>query len=163
MKISKLKNLGPKTEGWLSVIGISSSDQLKATPVDKIYYQLKDKGFPVTMNLVYAIEGALRGEHLMALTEDRKDELKTLILNSEYMRPEDCIKNLQTLMNIGNKMSVYLYEIGIKSPAQFKNMSMDEIWDRLVKAYPQMGKHSAYKMAVIGAHEDKPWNDVNLN
>lgn len=89
MKISKLKNLGPKTEGWLAVIGISSSDQLKATPVDKIYYQLKDKGFPVNMTLIYAIEGALTGEYWLALSENRKAELKTLIQNSEYIRPED--------------------------------------------------------------------------
>lgn len=162
MKISKLKNLGPKTESWLSEIGISSSDQLRATPVDEIYYQLKERGFPVSMNLVYAIEGALRGEHLLALPEDRKNQLKHLIENSKHMRPEDQIKNLQSLMNIGKKMAQYLYEVGIKSPAQFKEMSQDEIWARLVKAHPQMEKHSAYKMAVVGAHEDKSWNDASL-
>jgi hypothetical protein len=78
------------------------------------------------------------------------------------MRPEDHIKNLQSLMNIGKKMAQYLYEVDIKTPTQFKEMSMDEIWNRLVKAHPQMGKHSAYKMALIGAYEDKPWSDVQL-
>ena len=132
-------------------------------PLDKIYYDLKNKGFRINMTLVYALDAGLRGEHHMELSEGRKEELKTLITNSIYMRPEDCMKNLQTLTNIGKQMSIYLYDIGITSPEQFRGMPFKKIWKKLLKAFPKLGTHPAYKMAVLGAHRDEKWNEVDLN
>ena len=162
VNISCLKNIGPKTEKWLLEVGITTVEKLRKTPLDKIYYELKGRGFPVNMTFVYALDCGLKGEHWLSISEERKSELKSLISKSKFMRPEDCIKSLQSLTNIGKQMSIYLYEIGIKSPAQFKEMPFEEIWDKLVRAYPKIAQHSAYKMAVLGAYEDKPWSDIDL-
>ena len=163
MSLVKLKNIGPKTDSWLAEIGITSPSKLRSTPLDKIYYQLKQKGFPANLTLVYALDAALNDEHLMMLSEERKEDLRQLIENSSYMEPEDCMKSLQSLTNIGKQMSSYLYESGIKTPKQFRDMGFELVWKKLIKTFPKLTTHPAYKMAVLGAFQDKPWNDVELN
>jgi hypothetical protein len=162
MSIGKLKNIGPKSEAWLTEIGINTVEKLKCTPIDKIFFALKAKGFPVNMTFVYSIDGALRDEPLVAISDERKNDLKELISNSEFMGPEDSMKSLRSLTNIGKQMSIYLYESGIRNPAHFRSMGFEKLWDLLVNTVPKVGTHPAYKMAIKGAFEDKAWNDVDL-
>ncbi len=61
--ISKLKNLGPKSEKWLNEIGIYSISDIKRIGSVEIYRLLKQNGVAASLNLVYALEGAIIGEH----------------------------------------------------------------------------------------------------
>jgi DNA-3-methyladenine glycosylase I len=76
MKLSELNNLGPTSTGWLNAIGVftrADLAELGAIEADRI---LKGHGYPATLNLVYAIDGALRGRDWRALPVARKRELR---------------------------------------------------------------------------------------
>jgi hypothetical protein len=77
--ISDLKNLGPKSELWLNEIGVFTRGDLERIGAVEIYRLLRQRGFPVSLNLVYAIEAMLIGVHWTKLTADLKMELRDQI------------------------------------------------------------------------------------
>jgi DNA transformation protein and related proteins len=74
--LSHLKNIGPVTAGWLNAIGIHSRDDLEAVGPVQAYHLLKLRGENVSLNLLYALQGALLDVHWNALSEEMKDELR---------------------------------------------------------------------------------------
>ncbi len=74
--LSSLKNIGPKSEQWLNHIGIYTLDDLKHMGAVDCCIILKAQGFPVSLNLAYAIEGALRNIHWTALPDYIKQQLR---------------------------------------------------------------------------------------
>jgi hypothetical protein len=70
-------NLGEKTAEWLATIGIHTAEDLAAYGVAKAYHQLK-QSHPrkATVNVLYALQGALMGVKWDLLPEDLKDELR---------------------------------------------------------------------------------------
>lgn len=81
VKISELKNLGLKTENWLNEVGIYSFSELEKIGPVETYRLVKNAGFPASLNLVYAIEGALTGIHWTKLSKETKAELKLAVKN----------------------------------------------------------------------------------
>ena len=77
--ISKLINLGPKSEQWLQAIGVHTREDLQQVGAIDCYRILKAQGYPVTLNLVYAIEAALMDIHWTKLTTQQKQSLKQAI------------------------------------------------------------------------------------
>ena len=77
--ISKLINLGPKSEQWLQAIGVHTREDLQQIGAIDCYRILKAQGYPVTLNLVYAIEAALMDIHWTKLTTQQKQSLKQAI------------------------------------------------------------------------------------
>lgn len=75
-KLSRLKNIGPKSEQWLNAIGVHTLDDLEELGAVAAFSQLKARGFPVTLNLVWAIEATVRGIHWRDLPQADKDRLK---------------------------------------------------------------------------------------
>ena len=77
--LGRLINLGPTSAGWLKAVGISNLDDLKShDPVD-LYATLKHRGYPASLNLVYAIRAAIMGIHWTALPAEIRDELKVAV------------------------------------------------------------------------------------
>lgn len=76
---ARLKNLGPKSARWLNAVGLYTLNDLKALGSIETYYILKERGFPVSLNLVYAIEGAILGHHWNKLSPEVRDELKVAV------------------------------------------------------------------------------------
>ena len=74
--ISKLKNLGPKSEQWLNAIGVHTREDLEQMGAVDCYRILKAHGYPVSLNLVYAIEAALLDIHWTKLSTEQKQSLK---------------------------------------------------------------------------------------
>lgn len=56
-----LRNLGPVSRKWLAAIGVKTRSDLAALGPVAAYRLLKARGYNATLNLVCAIEGALRG------------------------------------------------------------------------------------------------------
>lgn len=79
MKVLALKNFGPKSEQWLNAIGIHNWEDIKRVGSIEIYRLLKERGFPVSLNLVYAIEAGLLDVHWTKLPAGIKAELKRQI------------------------------------------------------------------------------------
>ena len=74
--ISELRNLGPKSAAWLSEIGITTLEELRSVGSVEVYSRLRNSGFPASLNLVYAIEGALIGLDWRELPASTKAELR---------------------------------------------------------------------------------------
>jgi DNA-3-methyladenine glycosylase I len=84
--IDTLKNLGPISAGWLKAVGIRRRRDLARVGAVGAYVLLRNHGYRATLNLVYAIEGALHDVDWKRLSVRRKDELKQAAVNAVQPR-----------------------------------------------------------------------------
>ncbi|MFO6423619.1 TfoX/Sxy family protein [Motilimonas sp. KMU-193] len=76
MKISDLPGLGPKSEQMLQAAGISSVEHLKELGAIAAFIKVKQSsGATPSLNLLYALVGALEGEHWLTIAKSQKAEL----------------------------------------------------------------------------------------
>ena len=68
--------MGPKSEQRLNAIGVYSLNDLKDMGAIDCCKILKAQGYPVSLNLAYAIEGALSDIHWTKIPADVKQALK---------------------------------------------------------------------------------------
>lgn len=78
-RITDLKNLGPKSRSWLNAIGVHDRADLQAVGPVAVYTILKQQGYPVTLNLLYAMQAALLNIHWTALPQNVKTQLKNSV------------------------------------------------------------------------------------
>lgn len=71
----KLRNIGPKSAAWLRQVGLRTREDLAAAGTVEAFMRVKRAGFKPTLNLLYAIEGALQDCHWQEITEQRRGEL----------------------------------------------------------------------------------------
>lgn len=79
--ISDLKNFAKTSERWLNEIGVYTKEDLKRLGSIHAYRLLKERGFNVSLNMVYAIEATLLDLHWQELPSDLKAELREAIRN----------------------------------------------------------------------------------
>lgn len=84
-QLATLPNLGATTERWFNTVGIYSARDLQRVGSVNAYRLLKGHGYNATLNLVYAIEGALRGLDWKRLPAKLKTQLKARV--AEAMKP----------------------------------------------------------------------------
>lgn len=71
----KLRNIGPKSAAWLRQVGLRTREDLEAAgPVDA-FMRVKRAGFKPSLNMLYALEGALQDCHWQDVPEARRTEL----------------------------------------------------------------------------------------
>lgn len=63
LPLSDLPNLGPKSAALLARAGITNLDQLRNVGAIAAYVMAKRAGGNVSLNLLWALEGALTGRH----------------------------------------------------------------------------------------------------
>jgi len=63
MNVSDLPNLGPKSQTMREHAGIYSIEQLRNLGAVRAYVQVKHSGANCSLNLLWAMEGALSGRH----------------------------------------------------------------------------------------------------
>jgi len=78
-EISSLKNLGGKSEQWLKDIGIRTRADLERVGSVEIFRLLRKKGYPSSLNLVWAIEGALAETDWREIPGSLKAEVESAI------------------------------------------------------------------------------------
>jgi TfoX/Sxy family transcriptional regulator of competence genes len=78
-ELYQLKNIGLKSEAWLNAIGVHTKSDLVRLGSIHAYWLLKDAGFNVSLNLVYAMEGAILDTRWDELPEKLKAELRVAI------------------------------------------------------------------------------------
>lgn len=70
-----LRNIGPKSSAWLRQVGLHTREDLAAAgPVDA-YMRVRRAGFRPSMNLLYALEGALQDCHWQEIPDARRQQL----------------------------------------------------------------------------------------
>jgi hypothetical protein len=72
---SKIRNVGPKSAAWLRQVGIKTDAEVRAIGSLEAFMKVKRAGFKPSLNLLYALEGAVLDCHWTALTVERKNEL----------------------------------------------------------------------------------------
>jgi hypothetical protein len=83
-ELSGLKNLGPKSEEWLNAIGVHTKSDLIRLGSIHAYRLMKDAGFNVSLNLLYAMEGVILGTRWDELPEKLKAELQAAIARERH-------------------------------------------------------------------------------
>ncbi|MFH2135476.1 MAG: TfoX/Sxy family protein [Pseudomonadota bacterium] len=76
-QISDLPNFGPKSQQMLAQAGIHTIEQLQELGSVRAYVQVKRSGNNASLNLLWAMEGALTGRHWQDVA--RNDRLSLLM------------------------------------------------------------------------------------
>ena len=71
----KLRNIGPKSAAWLRQVGLRTEDDLRAIGALEAFMRVKRAGFKPSLNLLYALEGALMDCHWQDVPAERRSEL----------------------------------------------------------------------------------------
>ena len=75
MSTEKLRNLGPKSAAWLRQVGLRTREDLEAAGTVDAFMRVKRAGFKPSMNLLYALEGALLDCHWQEVPQARREQL----------------------------------------------------------------------------------------
>lgn len=75
MSAEKIRNIGPKSMAWLRQTGIRTQAELEAVGSLAAYVRIKRAGFKPSLNMLYAMEGAILGCHWQEIPAERRSEL----------------------------------------------------------------------------------------
>ena len=75
IEAAKLRNVGPKSAAWLRQVGLRTREDLETVGVVEAYMRVKRAGFRPSMNLLYALEGALLDCHWQEVPQARRAQL----------------------------------------------------------------------------------------
>lgn len=72
---AKMRNVGPKSAAWLRQVGLRTREDLESAGAVDAFMRVKRAGFKPSMNLLYALEGALLDCHWQEVPQPRREEL----------------------------------------------------------------------------------------
>lgn len=81
-RLRDMKNLGPASEKMLKAVDIHTPEDLARLGAVEAFLRVRDNELHPSLNLLYALEGALTGVHWDALPDDVRARL--LIAVDEY-------------------------------------------------------------------------------
>ena len=71
----KIRNIGPKSMAWLRQTGVRTLEDLQSVGALAAFVRIKRAGFRPSLNLLYALEGAILGCHWQEIPEARRTAL----------------------------------------------------------------------------------------
>ena len=71
-----MRNIGPVSSEWLADVGIHSLEQLRDIGAVAAFSAVCDRRGSTSLNLLWALEGAIRDCDWRALSPSQKDELR---------------------------------------------------------------------------------------
>ncbi len=83
----KIRNVGPKTGAWLRQVGVYSIADLKRLGAVETYLKVKRAGFRPSLNLLYALGGAIENCHWTELSDLQKNNLVAEMGAAESTNP----------------------------------------------------------------------------
>jgi hypothetical protein len=84
---NKIRNVGPKSAAWLRQVGVRTHEDLvRLGPVDA-FMKVKRAGFRPSLNLLYALAGAIENCHWADLPDERKSALVQAAESAEAANP----------------------------------------------------------------------------
>jgi hypothetical protein len=75
MTTPKLRNIGPKGMAWLRQTGVRTLEDLREVGALSAYVRVRRAGFKPSLNLLYALEGAILDCHWQQIPDARRAEL----------------------------------------------------------------------------------------
>ena len=71
-----MRNIGPKSAAWLRQVGLRSAEDLVAAGSVGAFLKVRRAGFKPSLNLLYALEGALLDCHWHDVPDERRRQLQ---------------------------------------------------------------------------------------
>lgn len=71
----KMRNIGPKSAAWLRQVGLRTLEEIAAIGTVEAFMKVRRAGFKPSLNLLYALEGAVLGCHWQEVPDARRTEL----------------------------------------------------------------------------------------
>jgi hypothetical protein len=87
MASSKIRNVGPKSAAWLRQVGVRTTEDLHRVGPVEAFLKVKRAGFRPSLNLLYAMAGAMADCHWAELPDARKQELLAALEAAESANP----------------------------------------------------------------------------
>jgi DNA transformation protein and related proteins len=84
---TKIRNVGPKSAAWLRQVGVRTTEDLNRIGPVEAFLKVKRAGFRPSLNLLYAMAGAMADCHWAELPEARKQELLSALEAAESANP----------------------------------------------------------------------------
>ena len=84
---AKIRNVGPKSAAWLRQVGVRTQEDLVRLGAVEAFMKVKRAGFRPSLNLLYALEGALADCHWADLPDERKAALLQAAESAEAANP----------------------------------------------------------------------------
>jgi len=85
MPVEALPNLSEAIAGWLHAVGLHTWGDISAIGAVDAYLRVEAQGLRPSLNLLYALEGALLGEHWLQVKRDRKLAVLTALQAAREM------------------------------------------------------------------------------
>jgi predicted flap endonuclease-1-like 5' DNA nuclease len=84
---NKIRNVGPKSAAWLRQVGVRTfADLVRLGPVES-FMKVKRAGFRPSLNLLYALAGAVENCHWADLSDEQKAALLLAAESAESANP----------------------------------------------------------------------------
>ncbi len=83
----KIRNVGPKSAAWLRQVGVRTHEDLVRVGPVEAFMKVKRAGFRPSLNLLYAMAGAIDDCHWTDLPEDRRASLLFEVDAAEAVNP----------------------------------------------------------------------------
>ena len=93
---AKIKNIGPKSMAWLRQTGVRTQEDLESVGALAAYVRIKRAGFKPSLNLLYALEGAILGCHWQSIPDARRSELILAAETEVALLPQPKYKRMPT-------------------------------------------------------------------
>ena len=84
---NKIRNVGPKSAAWLRQVGVRTQEDLKRLGPVEAFMKVKRAGFRPSLNLLYALAGAIENCHWADLPEATKTSLVLAAESAESANP----------------------------------------------------------------------------
>jgi DNA transformation protein len=75
IQLADLANLGPKSQQMLLAAGIATYEELCRLGAIKAYLRVKQSGANASLNLLWALEGAIAGLHWQEVAREHRTRL----------------------------------------------------------------------------------------
>jgi hypothetical protein len=84
---NKIRNVGPKSAAWLRQVGVRTQEDLVRLGPVEAFMKVKRAGFRPSLNLLYALAGAIEDCHWADLPDERKTALVLGVESAEAANP----------------------------------------------------------------------------
>ena len=84
---NKIRNVGPKSAAWLRQVGVRTQEDLERLGPVEAFMKVKRAGFRPSLNLLYALAGAIENCHWADLPDERKSALVLAAESAEAANP----------------------------------------------------------------------------
>jgi DNA transformation protein len=118
----KLRNIGPKSMAWLRQTGVRSLDDLRGVGALAAYVRVKRAGFRPSLNLLYALEGAILDCHWQDIPDERRAQLVLEADAAVALLPQPKGKRMPT----AGAVTTTMHEPEAPAPVAEENFGLDD-------------------------------------